>query len=624
MALDVELAEVRDFLAEHPPFGWLPAPVLAALPERLTITYRRRGSVVLPAGDTPTELLVVRSGAVELRDPEGHLVERGAAGTCLGGTALRAGNPQPAAATAIEDTLLLAMPADVFLGLCAEHPDLAAFFAAPLGGRLREAVSQQREDHGPPAGAVLRTRVGDLVRRPPVAVPVSATVREAARTMADERISSVLVTDGDRLAGILTDRDLRTRVVAVGLDPERRVSEVMTKDPVTGDPDALALEVLLDLVRLNIHHLPLLARGRLAGVITATDLLRLEQTNPVHLVGDVAKAADAGEVAELAAGLSSLVESLVRQGSSAHDAGRVVTTVGDAVEQRLIELAEAELGPPPVPYAWVTMGSRARFEQALGPDQDHALVLDDDATPEHDVWFAALADRVADGLERAGYPRCRGEKMATNPRWRQSLAAWRREVTHWVTAPTPDAVLDSSVFFDMRHLAGEPALSADLLRHQRLAARGSPIFLAHLAGEAARGDPPVGFFRGLVVERSGEHRDALDVKKGGLLIICEVARVHALAAGSARTNTLDRLDDAVADQRLSPSLAGDLRDAWEFLAHLRLQHQADLVREGLPPDNWITPSSLSSLEKVHLKAAFGVIRSAQTALGLHYPIRAIT
>lgn len=624
MALDVELAEIRDFLAEHPPFGWLPAPVLEGLPARLTITYHRRGTVVLPAGETPAELLVVRSGAVELRDGEGHLVERGAAGTCLGGTALRVGVPQPAEARAIEDTLLLAMPAATFRELCAAHPDLGAFFTAPLGGRLRAAVSRQRDDHGPPGGAVLRTRVGDLVRRPPVAVPAATTVREAAQVMVAERISSVLVTDDDRLTGILTDRDLRTRVVAAGLDPDRPVADVMTADPVTGDPDALALEALLDMVRRNIHHLPLVERDRLVGVITATDLLRLEQANPVHLVGDVAKARDARAVAEVALRLGPLVEALARQGSTAHDAGRVVTTVGDAVEQRLLALAEAELGPPPVPYAWVTLGSRARFEQALGPDQDHALVLHDDATPEHDAWFAALADRVADGLERSGYPRCSGEKMATNPAWRLRLGDWRHQVSEWVTAPTPGAVLESSVFFDLRHLAGEPSLTGDLLRHQRVAARHAPLFLAHLAGQAARSQPPVGFFRGLVVERTGEHRDLLDLKKGGLRVICEIARVHALAAGSERTNTVDRLEDGVADHRLSAALAADLRDAWEFLAHLRLRHQADQVRDGLPPDNWIAPAALSSLEKQHLKAAFGVIRSAQGALDLHYPIRTVT
>ncbi|WP_121252137.1 DUF294 nucleotidyltransferase-like domain-containing protein [Nocardioides ferulae] len=624
MALDVELADLRDFLAEHPPFAWLPKTVQEALPARASVVYRRRDSVVLPAGEVPTELLVVRSGAVEVRDAAGHLVERGAAGTCLGGTALRNGAPQPTTAMAIEDSLLLAVPADVFATLCADHPDLAAFFAAPLGGRLRSAVARQREDHEPPAGPVLRSRIGDLVRRPPVAVPLEATVRAAAQRMTEERISSVLVTDGDRLAGILTDRDLRGRVVAAGVDTGVSVAEVMTPDPITADPDALALEAMLELVRRNIHHLPLLRQGRVVGMVTATDLLRLEQANPVHLVGDVAKATDAAAVAEVAGRLAPLVESLVRQGSTAHDAGRVVTTVGDAVERRLIELAEAELGPPPVPYAWVTLGSRARFEQALGPDQDHALVLHDDATEAHDAWFAELADRVTLGLERAGYPRCRGQKMASNPRWRMTLAGWERQVMRWLSAPTPDAVLECSVFFDLRHLAGDASLSEALVEHQRTSVRGSPLFLAYLAGAAARTHPPVGFFRGLVVERSGDHRDSLDVKRGGLLIVSEVARVHALAAGSARTNTLDRLEDAESDGRLSSALAADLRDAWEFLGHLRLRHQADLVREGRVPDNWIATDALSSFEKQHLKAAFGVIRSAQSALAMRYPVRAIT
>lgn len=624
MALDVELAEIRDFLAEHPPFGWLPVPVLERLPAELSISYRRRGAVVLEAGEVPAELLVVRSGAVELRNAEGHLVERGAAGTCLGGTALRAGLPQPDEARAIEDTLVLAVPARVVAGLCADHPDLAAFFAAPAGGRLREALGRQREEHGSPGREMLRTRVGDLVRRPPVGVPVSSTVRVAAQTMAAERISSVLVTDGDRLVGILTDRDLRSRVVAAGLDPERPVTDVMTPDPVSGTPDELALEVLLELVRRNIHHLPLLDDGRVVGMITATDLLRLEQANPVHLVGEVSRAEDIAAVADVAGRLAPLVESLVRQGSSAYDMGRVVTTVGDAIERRLLELAEAELGPPPVPYAWVTLGSRARFEQALAPDQDHALVLHDDATPDHDPWFAELAEKVAAGLEASGYPRCRGDKMATNVRWRAPLDAWRRQVTDWIRAPMPDAVLDASVFFDLRHLAGDAALTAQLLRHQREVARGAPLFLAHLAGEAARAQPPLGFFRSLVVDRSGEHRDTLDVKKGGLMVISEIARVHALAAGAESTHTLDRLVDAVAAHRLSAPLAADLRDAWEFLAHLRLRHQADQVASGLPPDNRLAPGLLSSFEKQHLKAAFGVIRSAQSALALHYPVRAVT
>lgn len=628
MALDVELAEIRDFLAEHPPFDALPAAALSELTRRFSVGYHRRGSVVLAAGEVPPELIVVRSGAVELRTPGGDLVERGGPGTCIGGEALAAEVPQPVVTTALEDTLVLALPADAFGELCEEHEAVAAFFSPSSGGRLRRAVALQREQHGTPSDrAVLRTRVGDLVSRKPVRVAPTATIREAAALMAEQRISSVLVTEGDRIVGILTDRDLRSRVLAAGVDPSSPVSAVMTPDPITSTPHAVALEVLLELVRNNIHHLPLVEGGRPVGMVTATDLLRLEQANPVHLVSEVAKAPDVATVARVAGRLGRLVESLVRQGTSAHDVCRVVSTIADAFEQRLLQLAEAELGPPPVPYAWVTLGSRARYEQALGPDQDHALVLDDayranDA--EHAAYFAELAERVTAGLEAVGYRRCPGDKMATNPNWRQPVDVWRSHASRWVRYPSPDAVLEASVFFDLRHQYGEPGLTARLARHLRAAAQGSPLFLAHLAANAASQHPPLGFFRGLVVDRSGEHRDTLDLKRGGLSVIVQIARVHGLAAGSEQTSTPGRLADAVAAGLVSHELATDLRDAWEFLAHLRLRHQAEQVQAGLPADSRITPSKLSSFDRRHLKATFGVIQTAQTALAQRYPVRVLS
>jgi CBS domain-containing protein len=401
----------------------------------------------------------------------------------------------------------------------------------------------------------------------------------------------------------------------------------MTPDPITGSPDAVALEVLLQLVRGNIHHLPLVEDGRPVGMITATDLLRLEQADPIHLVSDIAKAPDVATVAAIATRLGRLVESLVRQGTSAHDACRVVTTVGDAVEQRLLQLAEAELGPPPVPYAWLTLGSRARYEQALGPDQDHALLLGDDYRPDdtaHSAYFFQLAESVSFGLETVGYPRCPGDKMATNPKWRQPLATWREHVSGWVRNPSPEAVLEASVFFDLRHQYGDAALTARLARHLRTAAQGAPVFLAHLAAHAASQAPPLGFFRGLVVDRSGTHRDTLDLKRGGLSVIVQIARLHGLSAGSEEVSTPGRLADAVAAGLVSAELATDLRDAWEFLAHLRLRHQARQLLAGERPDSRIEPGTLSSFERRHLKAAFGVIRTAQTALAQRYPVRALS
>lgn len=611
MPLDVELSEIRDFLAAYPPFSALPAAVLTGLPSRLAVEYRRRGAVVLGAGERPTELYVVRSGAVESRDGDGTLLDRGGAGTLVG-ESLLTGGEQPTV-TAWEDTLLLVFPADVAAELAASHPGFSAYVA---GAGLR---------HRAPRGdqPAARVTARDIATRKPVSVAVDASVAAAAQLMTAERIASVLVVDGDRLVGILTDRDLRGRVLAAGLDPATKVGEVMTPDPVTTGPDAMAVELQLELVRHQIHHLPVLVDGTPVGMVSATDLLRLERDNPVHLGSEVARAESVAEVVEVAGRLGQLVEGLVRRGSTALDAGRVVTAVGDAVERRLLALTEAEIGPAPTPWAWVTLGSRARFEQALGGDQDHALVLHDDHDPDdaaQAAYFEELARRVSLGLEQAGYPRCRGEKMATNPRWRRSLGSWQAQISRWVGVPDPQAVLEAGVFFDLRHLAGDTALSGALADHERATAGGSRLFLTYLATHAATQPTPVGFLRGLVVERSGDHRDTLDLKAGGLGILVEIARVQALAAGSSATGTLARLDDAAAAGTLSRPLAIDLRDAWEFLADVRLRHQAAQVSAGDPPDNRVAPAWLGSFERRQLRGAFGVIRAGQTALGQRYPV----
>jgi CBS domain-containing protein len=620
MGLEVELAEIRDFLAQHEPFDGLPGEVLDALPARLDIEYFRRGSKLIAKGRDNHHLYVLRSGAVEILDAHGTLVDRGGAGSCHGSITLTQGNPSTFDVTAIEDTLALLVPADVFRALCADHPHVDAFFDAQRRHRMRTAVAELQVGDG--TNTILRTRVRDIIERGPITVPDTATIREAATVMSEHRVSSLLVMDGDRLAGIVTDRDLRARVVAAGLDPARPVTEVMTADPVTAGEDALAFQVLLEMMGRTIHHLPLVdAGGRPVGLVTTTDLLRLEQSNPVYLAGDIAKQETVDGIARVVDRLPRVVESLVRQDATADDIGRVVTSVGDAVEQRLITLAEAELGPPPVPYCWVTLGSRARLEQALAADQDTAMIVDDAVTREQDEWFERLAGRVVEGLEACGYPRCRGDVMATNPRWRRPLSEWREEFARWMRRPEPDALLTASIFFDMRPVYGDRTLHARLEDFVTTTAPASEIFLAHLAAHAARNEPPLGFFRNLVLEKHGEHRDTLDIKKGGILGIVELARVHALAVGSPAVNTLARLEAARDGGALSRELADDLRDAFEFIGYVRLRHQAAQVRAGRPTDNHVAPDDLSSFEKRHLREAFGIIRAAHQALAQRYPVR---
>jgi CBS domain-containing protein len=615
MALDVELAEIRDFLAQHAPFDSLPSGVLADLPRRLTVEYHRRGRSIIARGKDNHSLYVLRSGAVDIRDDQGMLVDRAEAGDVFGSITLVLGNPSTFEVAAIEDTLVYVLPGADFHALTGAHPDFAHFFDEQRTHRMRGAVATLQDS----GSTMLRTKVRDLITRAPITIAQGATITEAARTMKEHGASSLLVMDGEALAGIVTDRDLRNRVLAVGLGADRPVQEVMTAGPVVGDADALAFEVLLEMVGRNIHHLPILEHDLPIGVVTTTDLMRMLQASPVYVVGDIQKQSDVEGVATVSARLPAVVESLVGQDASADDIGRVVTAIGDAVERRLITLAEAELGGAPVPYTWVAMGSRARLEQALAADQDNAIIISDEATDADLAWFEELARRVSAGLVECGYPTCPGDVMATNPRWRLRLQDWRQEFATWLTQPVPDAILQASIFFDMRPVHGDPALFPEL--HHGILARApqSRLFLAHLAKTATLNEPPLGFFRGFVLAKEGEHADTLDIKRGGIGAVVELARVHALALGSPAVNTVARLQEAIAGGIMSEEKGADLTDAFEFISYVRLRHQAAQVREGRPVDNHVNPDQLSSFDKRHLREAFAIVRSAQSAMASRYP-----
>ncbi|GAB4075581.1 DUF294 nucleotidyltransferase-like domain-containing protein [Nostocoides australiense] len=616
MALDVELAEIRDFLAAQEPFADLPQEALTRLVPRLTVEYHRRGTAIMTPGRDSVHLYVVRSGAVDMRDAIGTLVDRGEVGDCFGSTTLLGGNPSTFSVVAIEDTLTLAMGAATFAELCNDHREFGEFFDAQRTRRMAGAVAAKQASAS--GSAILKTRMSELARKAPITVSVHANVREAAQVMSDAGVSSLLVMDGERLAGIITDRDLRNRVLAAGRDGTTPLAEVMSANPVTARADGLAFEAMLEMVARNIHHLPLMDGDRAIGVVTTTDLMRLEQANPVYIAGDIAKQKDSAGVAAAAARLPRVVESLVAQDASAADMGRIVTSVGDAVERRLIALAEERLGAPPVPYCWVTLGSRARMEQALAADQDNALIIDDAAQPADLDYFAQIAELVTGWLVEAGYPRCPGDVMATNPKWRITLREWKHVFGEWLNAPVPDAILRASIFFDMRPVAGDAQLYAELDDLVRSQAPSSKRFLSHLAGAAVANEPPVGFFRGFVLEKEGEHAHTLDIKRGGVGAVVDLARVHALALGLPARNTDERIAGAVAAKVMGAARGADLRDAFEFISYVRMSHQAAQVKAGTPPDNHISPDELSSFDKRHLREAFGIVRSAQSTLGTVY------
>jgi len=609
-----ELHEVRDFLAGHPPFAALPGTVLDVLPRQVSVRYLRRGTGFPPADADPSGLYVLRKGAVEVFDDSGGLLEKLGEGDVFDPTEVGSADEPPRCGVAAEDTLVYVLPGRFVAELRREHPVFDRGFDRTIVAHL-QTLHEGRED-SPCAGSdLLQLRVGDLVSRRPVSAPPDLSVRDAAALMTRERVSSLLVEHDGALQGIVTDRDLRSRCVAAGLDGATPLRQVMTPAPLTVSRQASAFEALLTMSQRRIHHLPVLDGIELCGLVSTHDLLRAQSTNPLYLADRVGRCDTVEALREVVAEVRTLHLQLTAANAAARQLGQAVTSVCDAVTRRLIDLACDELGPPPVPFAWVATGSQGRGELTLSSDQDNAIVLDDTCDEQlHGEYFAALARFVNEGLHECGYTRCPGNVMAANPAWRQPLAAWIGNFRDWLRHTDHKTVTLAVNFFDMRTVWGEDSLRQRLMATIVPECIEAKVFLAYLAAHALGNQPPLGFFRNFVVERSGAHEGMLDLKKRGLLPIVDLARYYALAAGADTVPTQQRLRDAAARGSLTAESAEALQAAFEFIWGLRARQQAAQLRAAQSLDNFIAPDALTPLERRHLKDVFAAIATLQRSV----------
>ncbi|MFG6176698.1 DUF294 nucleotidyltransferase-like domain-containing protein [Halomonas sp. THAF12] len=629
--MDVELLEIRQHLGRFPPFDTLSDELLDEVASQVEVAYFKAGTDILTLDQELHELCYIRSGAVEVYRRGGELYNRRGEGEIFGQFSLLRNHRVRYPVRAMEDSLIYFIPEAVFQHLCQADEDFADFVELQRP-RLESAVEEHKKNND-----MMITRVRKLVTRYPVMVEASTTVQEAARQITDYQASAVLVLDapGDnprytfrdsedrawQLRGILTDSDFRTRVVAEGRSPDTPVGEVVGDRVIAVQSDESVQEAMLVMLRHNIHHLPVMYRRRPVGIVHLSDIIRYETQSSLYLVSNIYHQPSAEGLARLAPDVSAAFVRLVEEGADSRMVGSALSTIARSFTRRLLELAEESLGPPPVPYCFMALGSMARNEQSVVTDQDNALVLSDDFVPEqHDAYFRDLASFVCHGLDACGYPLCKGDIMATNDRWRQPLAVWKRYFTEWIEQPNPERLLHSSIFFDLDPVFGENVLVEQLQDLVAQHAARHPLFLAAMARNALNRTPPLGFFRTFVMEKDGKHNNSINLKRRGTAPMVDLIRVHALACGSNAQNSFDRLDDIDRTQLLAPGVSDRLRYALEFLSMSRIRHQVIDIQHDQAPDNNIEPENVSSSERQHLKDAFQSLSHAQKFLKFRYPM----
>jgi PAS domain S-box-containing protein len=436
--------------------------------------------------------------------------------------------------------------------------------------------------------------------------------------MTRERCSAMAVTgDGGVVLGVVTDHDFRERVLVAELDPARPVHEIMSAPVVSISQRALVYEAVLLMQDRGIRHLAVRdEQERIVGMVRSKDLIRFERYSASVLSHQLRKARSVDELSVAHRRLPVLVKGLLDGGTNTRIVTRIITNVSDATVNRLIDLATARLGPPPVPFAFLALGSEGRGEQTLVTDQDNALVYLDpspEAAPAAQAWFRELAVAVCDGLNQAGYAWCRGDLMAKNPRWCQPLSAWKQLTARWISNFTPQDLLDVNKFFDFRAVHGEVALGEALRDHVAPLVTADSAFFKFLAESSTKGGPPVGIF-GQVVAGSGRARAGAIDLKSPLMLITNFARLYAVLHGVRVVNTAERLQRLHELGVTSNATHNETLQAYDFLLRLRLAHQARAVSEEREPGNEVDPRQLTAIEQRMLKQIFAQITGLQSRI----------
>lgn len=621
-----EQIEIAQFLSQHPPFDDLPQKALDELAKQVEVSYFRANTDILQYGQDIADLYIIRSGAVEMYRRDGELYNRLATAGIFGQMGLLMNRKVRFPATALEDTLVYCINVDIFLQYCDEFEVFADYFETDGNVRLHQAIVEQADGND-----LTTAKVKSLLHRDVVTVDATETVKNIAQLMTDESVSSVLVTDVNKpinndpqeddgqVVGIITDKDLRTKVVAQGLEYNTPAHVIMSTNLVLLDQNDYIFEAVLAMLRDNLHHLPVVQKKRPIGVISLSDILRYESQSSLLLVRGILAQQSVEDLAHYANQLPRVFVRMVNEDANSHMVGTAMAVIGRTFKQRLLILAEEKFGPPPVPYCFIALGSMARDEQLIVTDQDNALILDNSYDDEkHNGYFQNLSDFVCDGLAQCGYSYCDGEIMASFKKWRKTQDQWFEQFAQWIAEPKPQALLNSSIFFDLDGVWGKTKWANELKTYIAQHSANNRLFLANMAANARNRTPPLGFFKGFVLEHNGQHQKSMNLKRRGTAPLSDVVRVHALAIGSRKQNSFDRLEDIIEANVLPAGKAQDLRDALEYISMTRIRHQAWQIEQGEVPDNNLDPHLLSPFEQRHLKDAFAILDKAQNYLKFCY------
>ncbi|GLO26047.1 DUF294 nucleotidyltransferase-like domain-containing protein [Pseudomonas putida] len=621
------------FLQRFPPFNQMEHSHLAYLVEQCQLRFYACGESIVKPADGPVEhFYIVKQGRVV--GERQHLVKPGVettfeitSGECFPLAALLGERATRTEHLAGEDTFCLQLNKAAFIRVFSMSEVFRDFALRGVSSLLDQVNQQVRQRAAETLGTQysLNTPLGELAMRHPVVCTAQTPLREAVRLMHEQQVGSIVVVDAQRYpTGIFTLRDLRQVVASADADLGAPIERHMTVKPFYLSPQASAFDAAMAMTERHIAHVCLVENRRLCGVVSERDLFSLQRVDLVHLARTIRHAPRLDTLVSLRGEISQLVERMLAHGASSTQITQIITLLNDHTVCRVIELALAERGDPGMPFSWLCFGSEGRREQTLHTDQDNGILFEAADSAEADAIRARLlplAQYINQCLAQCGFTLCKGNVMAGNPDLCLSRSEWARRFAGFVREASPENLLGSSIYFDLRVVWGDEQGCEQLRQRLLDQVADNRIFQRMLAENALRQRPPVGRLREFVLTRQGNDKAAtLDLKVQGLTPFVDGARLLALANGVGACNTLERLRQLVAKGVIEPLDGAAYEEAYHFIQQTRMQQHQRQARDNLPYSNRLDPDSLNHLDRRILREALRQAQRLQSSLALRYQL----
>ncbi|WJN50713.1 DUF294 nucleotidyltransferase-like domain-containing protein [Pseudomonas asiatica] len=621
------------FLQRFPPFNQMEHSHLAYLVEQCQLRFYASGESIVKPADGPVEhFYIVKQGRVV--GERQHLVKPGVettfeitSGECFPLAALLGERATRTEHLAGEDTFCLQLNKAAFIRVFSMSEVFRDFALRGVSSLLDQVNQQVRQRAVETLGTQysLNTPLGELAMRHPVVCSPDTPLRDAVRLMHEQQVGSIVVVDPQRYpTGIFTLRDLRQVVAAADADLGAPIARHMTAQPFYLSPQASAFDAAMAMTERHIAHVCLVENRRLCGVVSERDLFSLQRVDLVHLARTIRHAPRLDTLVSLRGEISQLVERMLAHGASSTQITQIITLLNDHTVCRVIELALAKRGDPGVPFSWLCFGSEGRREQTLHTDQDNGILFEAADSAEADAIRARLlplAQYINQCLAQCGFTLCKGNVMAGNPELCLSRSEWGRRFAGFVREASPENLLGSSIYFDLRVVWGDEQGCEQLRQGLLDQVADNRIFQRMMADNALRQRPPVGRLREFVLTRQGNDKAAtLDLKVQGLTPFVDGARLLALANGIGACNTLERLRQLVAKGVIEALDGAAYEEAYHFIQQTRMQQHQRQARDNLPYSNRLDPDSLNHLDRRILRESLRQAQRLQSSLALRYQL----